>query len=127
MGSAGFGAWRELATHIMTTNWVIAGECANFPIMYHWRILPSGPGDINTNDWGDIEEYCQYWENSAVIRQRIEELNKASAHIALFLEYVPQNLHSFLSTQIAKGDDNAEKAVAFVGEELKATNKCLMQ
>ncbi|KTD56703.1 hypothetical protein Lsan_2863 [Legionella santicrucis] len=23
VGSAGFGAWRELATHIMTTNWVI--------------------------------------------------------------------------------------------------------
>ena len=41
IGSAGFGAWRELAAHIMTTNWVITGECANFPIMYHWRILPS--------------------------------------------------------------------------------------
>ena len=27
----GIGAWRELATHIMTTNWVITGECANFP------------------------------------------------------------------------------------------------
>ena len=23
VGSAGFGAWRELATHIMTTNWVM--------------------------------------------------------------------------------------------------------
>lgn len=56
VGSAGFGAWRELATHIMTTNWVIAGECANFPIMYHWRILPSGPGDINTNYWSEQEE-----------------------------------------------------------------------
>lgn len=49
VGSAGFGAWRELATHIMTTNWVITGKCANFPIMYHWRILPSSPGDININ------------------------------------------------------------------------------
>lgn len=123
IGSAGFGAWRELATHIMTTNWVITGECANFPIMYHWRILPSSPGDININYWGDIEKYCQYWENSAVIRQRIEDLKKASAHIALFLEYVPQNLHSFLSAQIAKGGDSAEKAVAFVDEQLKATKK----
>ncbi|SPR13418.1 hypothetical protein [Orientia tsutsugamushi] len=35
IGSACFGAWHELATHIMTTNWVITGECANFPIMYH--------------------------------------------------------------------------------------------
>lgn len=28
IGSAGFRAWRELATHIMTTNWVVTGECA---------------------------------------------------------------------------------------------------
>jgi hypothetical protein len=91
--------------------------------MYHWRILPSSPGDININYWGDIEKYCQYWENSAAIRKRAEDLNKASAHIALFLEYVPQNLHSFLSAQIAKGGDSAEKGVAFVDEQLKATNQ----
>ena len=123
VGSAGFGAWRELATHIMTTNWVITGECANFLIMYHWRILPSSPGDININYWGDIEKYCQYWKNSDVIRKRVENLNNASAHIALFLEYVPQNLHDWLSAQITKGGDSAETAVVFVDEELKATNK----
>lgn len=123
VGSAGFGAWRELATHIMTTNWVITGECANFPIMYHWRIFPSSPGDININYWGDIEKYCQYWENSDVIRKRVLDLNNASAHIALFLEYAPQNLHDWLSAQIAKGDDSAEAAVAFVDEQLKETNK----
>jgi serine/threonine protein kinase len=123
VGSAGFGAWRELATHIMTTSWVIAAECANFPIMYHWRILPSGLGDININYWGDIEKYCQYWENSDVIRQRIEELNKASAYIVLFLEYIPHNLHEWLSAQIAKGNNAAESAVTFVDEHLKATNR----
>lgn len=123
VGSAGFGAWRELATHIMTTNWVITGECANFPIMYHWRILPSHPGDININYWGDVEKYCQYWENSPNIRKRVEDLNNASAHIALFLEYVPQNLHDWLNAQIAKGGDSAETAAVFVEEQLKATNK----
>ncbi|MDX2049588.1 MAG: hypothetical protein SFT93_00190 [Rickettsiaceae bacterium] len=123
VGSGGFGAWRELATHIMTTNWVITGECANFPIMYHWRILPSHPGDININYWGDIEKYCQYWENSDVIRKRVETLNNASAHIALFLEYAPQNLHEWLSAQIAKGGDSAETAVVFVEKQLKSTNK----
>ncbi|AWK15535.1 hypothetical protein SK355_12150 (plasmid) [Candidatus Fukatsuia symbiotica] len=122
IGSAGFGAWRELATHIMTTHWVITGECVNFPMVYHWRILPSGPGDININYWGDIEKYCRYWENSSVIRKRVEDLNKASAHIALFLEYVPQNLCEWLSAQIAKGGDVAESAVAFADEHLKITN-----
>lgn len=123
VGSAGFGAWRELATHIMTTNWTITGECINFPMMYHWRILPSGPGDLNIDYWGDIEEHCRYWGNSNAIRKRVTDLNKASAHIALFLEYVPQNLHEWLSAQIANGDDSAETAVAFVDEHLKATNK----
>ena len=123
VGSAGLGVWRDLATHIMTTNWVITGECANFPIMYHWRILPSHPGDININYWGDIEKYCQYWENSDVILKRVLDLNNASAHIALFLEYVPQNLHDWLNAQIAKGDDSAEAAVAFADEQLKETNK----
>ena len=123
IGSAGFGAWRELATHIMTTNWTITGECINFPMMYHWRILPSGPGDLNTDYWGDIEEHCLYWGNSNAIRKRVTDLNKAPAHIALFLEYVPQNLHEWLSAQIANGDDSAETAVAFVDEHLKATNK----
>lgn len=30
-GSPGFGAWRELAVHTMTTNWVIAGDYEGFP------------------------------------------------------------------------------------------------
>lgn len=123
VGSAGFGAWRELATHIMTTNWVITGECVNFPMMYHWRILPSGPDDINTNYWGDIEEHCRYWGNSNAIRKRVTELNKASAHIALFLEYVPQSLYEWLNAQLARGDDSADAAVAFVDEHLKTTKK----
>jgi hypothetical protein len=107
----------------MTTNWVITGEQDSLPIMYHWRILPSNPADININYWGDVDQYCQYWENSSTIRKRVEDLNKASAHIALFLEYIPQNLYELLSTQIARGDDAAELAVAFVDKHLNATNR----
>jgi hypothetical protein len=35
----GFGAWRELAAHEMTTDWVTSGKCENFPLLYHWRIM----------------------------------------------------------------------------------------
>lgn len=49
VGSAGFGAWRELAAHVMTTNWVISGECENFPMLYHSRILTMGVDDLKTN------------------------------------------------------------------------------
>jgi hypothetical protein len=122
VGSAGFGAWRELVTHIMTTNWVLIGECVSFPILYHWRVLPNNPSELAINAWGDINEYSQYWENSCTIQKRVESLNKASAHIALFLEYIPQNLHEWLSDQMAKDDNIAESAVTFVDEQLRVTN-----
>lgn len=111
VGSAGFGVWRELAAHIMTTNWVILAECVNFPIMYHWRILPNTPKDLNSDYWGDINSYSQYWENSAAIRKRIEDINNASSHIAVFLEYVPQNLGGWLTDEIKQGGSRAERAI----------------
>lgn len=40
VGGPGFGAWRELAVHTMTTNWVLGGQYQGFPMMYHWRVLP---------------------------------------------------------------------------------------
>lgn len=122
VGSAGFGAWRELAVHHMTTHCVTAGVCVNFPVLYHWRVLPCDPSDANLAYWGDVEKYTQYWENSHAIRQRVAELNKASAHIVLFLEYVPQNLQEWLSAEIVKGGDAAAAAVAFVDENLRMTN-----
>ncbi|MGW6532858.1 hypothetical protein [Streptomyces venezuelae] len=42
VGSPGFGAWREVAAHTMTTNWVLEGEHHAFPLLYHWRLVP-GP------------------------------------------------------------------------------------
>jgi hypothetical protein len=40
IGGPGFGAWREVAVHTMTTKWVLAAEYEGFPLMYHWRVLP---------------------------------------------------------------------------------------
>ncbi|MEV4186692.1 hypothetical protein AB0J28_35240 [Streptosporangium canum] len=34
VGSPSFGAWRELAANVMTTNWVLAGRSAAFPLRY---------------------------------------------------------------------------------------------
>lgn len=42
-GPAGFGAWRELAAHIMTTGWVLENRYTGFPLLYHWRVLPGSP------------------------------------------------------------------------------------
>jgi hypothetical protein len=122
VGSAGFGVWRELAAHIMTTNWVILAECVNFPLMYHWRILPSTPEDLNMDYWGNIDDYTQYWENSSAVRTRVQDINKASAYAAVFLEYVPQNLEHWLGNEIKQGEEQAERAIHFVEHRLKVTN-----
>lgn len=122
VGSAGFGVWRELDTHIMTTHWVISAECVNFPLMYHWRVLPGTSDDLNIEYWGTIENYTQYWENSSAVRKRIQEINNSSAYVAVFLEYVPQNLEEWLCDEIKQNEDRAERAISFVEENLKVTN-----
>lgn len=130
VGSAGFGAWREVAAHDMTTQWVINGECANFPLMYHWRVLPKGEDALNgrqsdkdvLNDMqsdDEIEQYCQYWDNSSAVKKRAQGLNQASAYIALCIEYVPQTLQKWLGVQIAKGGDAVESAFALIEEQAK--------
>ncbi len=118
IGSGGFGAWRELAVHTMTTNWVIAGEYEGFPLMYHWRVLPDStplPEEL-----ADIERAVAYWGGGPQLRRRIEAVEQCSASVVLFLEYIPQNLHQWLDTRIGSGDENADRACAMVERELAA-------
>ncbi|RBO94165.1 protein kinase family protein [Nocardia puris] len=116
IGAAGFGAWREQAAHTMTTNWVLAAEYEGFPLMYHWRVLPDTtplPEEL-----ADIDRAVAYWEGNPQVRRRIEALRDASACIALFLEYIPQNLHEWLGRQVEAGDEAADRACALVEREL---------
>ena len=118
IGSPGFGAWRELAIHTMTTNWVLAEEHDGFPLMYHWRVLPDSiplPEEL-----ADVEHTVAYWEGRPQVRLRIEDLQQASASIALFLEYIPQNLHQWLTSQVEAGDDATDRACAMVEKDLEA-------
>ena len=72
LGSAGFGAWRELAAHIMTTNWVLSDEHRAFALLYHWRLLP---GPVRTwgvfAEFGGLDEAVAHWEGSAAVRDRL--------------------------------------------------------
>ncbi|KTD19418.1 hypothetical protein [Legionella israelensis] len=97
IGSAGFGAWRELAAHIMTTNWVITGKCPNFPIMYHWRTIPDSISKEDLSYWDSQENYFANWENNPQIKFRIESLNQAKTSVLLFLEHFPKNLYQHLN------------------------------
>ncbi|ONM49859.1 hypothetical protein B0T44_05960 [Nocardia donostiensis] len=118
IGGPGFGAWRELAVHIMTTNWVLAAEHEGFPLMYHWRVLPDAtplPEEL-----ADIDRAVAYWDGRPQVRRRIEALQDSSASIALFLEYIPQNLHEWLNAQIEAGDEATDRACVMVERELAA-------
>ncbi|MFJ2217250.1 protein kinase family protein [Streptomyces sp. NPDC101062] len=118
IGGPGFGAWRELAVHTMTTNWVRAGESEGFPLMYHWRVLPDStplPEEL-----ADVERAVAYWGGGSPVRRRIEALQHSSASVTLFLEYIPQNLHQWLGRQMDIGGETADRACAMVERELDA-------
>jgi hypothetical protein len=97
VGSAGFGAWRELAVHIMTTNWVIGSEYEGFPLMYHWRMLPDCPPTGFADEFGGIGGAVAHWEGSSAVRERLEAIGRSSTSVMLFLEYVPQTLAAWLA------------------------------
>ncbi|GII30450.1 protein kinase family protein [Planotetraspora mira] len=115
IGGPGFGAWRELAVHTMTTNWVLAGQFQGFPLMYHWRVLPDTPPPPPPE-----ERAVAYWGGGPEVRHRIEALRQASASVALFLEYIPQNLHEWLGAQVRAGEEAADLACSLVDEGLEA-------
>lgn len=118
IGAPGFGAWRELAVHVMTTNWVLGAEYEGFPLMYHWRALPDStplPEEL-----ADVERAVAYWGGQSQVRRRIEGLQRSSASVALFLEYIPRTLHQWLGTQLEAGDAAADHACAMVERELEA-------
>jgi hypothetical protein len=119
IGSPGFGAWRELAVHTLTTNWVLARDYEGFPLMYHWRVLPDSAPDL-PEELADVERAVAYWGGGPEIRHRIEAIRQSSASVALFLEYIPRNLHQWLGTQVKAGDEAADWACAMVEKELRA-------
>src|SRR3954454_5272731 len=96
IGSAGFGAWRELAAHLMANAWVLRGEYAGFPLLYHWRILPDDPPEGFADAFGGVDGAVAHWEGSAAVRRRLEAIGGSSASLVLFLEHLPQTLAAWL-------------------------------
>jgi hypothetical protein len=121
LGSAGFGAWRELAVHLMTTNWVLARRCLGFPLMYHWRILPGPPPrPPSAAEHADMERAVAYWEGCREIRERLLAIALSSASVVVFLEYFPQTLHEWLGGKISRGGDAADSACIMADRNLQA-------
>ncbi|MFE0556852.1 protein kinase family protein [Paenibacillus sp. NPDC058910] len=121
IGSPGGGVWREVAAHTMTTNWVLARQCENFPLMYHWRVLKS-PERRNpiSEELSDVSQMVEFW-GSAKIGDRIEAIEESNYDVVLFCEYIPYNLHNWLAEQVAIGESAANSAFALVDSSLQST------
>ncbi|MEU8612640.1 hypothetical protein AB0C29_32080, partial [Actinoplanes sp. NPDC048791] len=112
VGSTGFGAWRELATHHTTTQWVRSGVSDRFPLLHHWRVLPSPPATLP--GFGD-------WDGDPAVARRLAAIEAATAGIVLFLEFLPWTLHAWLTERFDAGD--GERATAFADRELRAATE----
>lgn len=84
IGSYGFGAYRELAAHIKTTNWVREAQFTGFPLLHHYRILPTTERSQNISG---IENYVSYWNGSKTIERYMLDRNECTQHLVLFLEH----------------------------------------
>jgi hypothetical protein len=112
VGSPGFGAWREVAANAITTTWVLAGQAAAFPLLYHWRVLPEAPQPTPANP--DVEAATRYWGGSSAVRARLRALSQASACVVLFQEFIPQTLERWLATRLSAGSDSLTSAITMV-------------
>ncbi|MCX4759840.1 protein kinase family protein [Streptomyces sp. NBC_01275] len=120
VGSPGFGAWRELAVHTMTTKWVLSGRFPGFPLTYHWRVLPHAPRPLPV-ELADVDRAVTYWGGGPErpgLRERLDGLRSASASLTVFLEHLPLTLHDWLGARLRT--DGADAACALVERELAA-------
>ncbi|MEV0738050.1 protein kinase family protein [Streptomyces sp. NPDC050549] len=119
--SPGFGVWRELAVHEMTTNWVLSDRFPGFPLLHHWRVLPD-PEQWLPDELADVERTVAYWGTG---REHIEALRTASASLTLFMEHLPHTLHDWLPGRLRTGD--ADAACALVEQGLEAVTGFLRE
>jgi hypothetical protein len=95
IGSAGLGVFRELVTHIKTTNWVLEGAIASFPLLYHYRIIPWS-GEREAVDLERHARYVSYWGGDANIGSYLLDRASASYELVLFLEHIPHTVAPWL-------------------------------
>lgn len=120
VGSTGFGAWRELAVHTMTTNWVLTDQSQGFPLTYHWRVLPDPePQPPTSAAREELDRAVAYWGDSPAVRARLEAIGRSTASLVLFLEYIPQTVDAWLADQVPRGAAALDAACAMVHRGLR--------
>jgi hypothetical protein len=121
VGSAGFGAWRELAAALRASDWALAGEQVNFPLAYHWRVLPRTAPVLLPRQVAWLDRAVTYWDGSPAIRERLDAIAAASASIVLFLEHLPETLNDWLQRRWPQGlpDADVEAVILRIHAQLR--------
>lgn len=128
IGSAGFGVWRELAANVICTNWVLTGQCENFPIMYHWRVLPGHMPKVDeAASLEELNEDIVYWDSSPDVAVRLKALQNTSAFVVIFLESIPQRLSTWLDDQFKKGISAVDKAIVMIEKNIEKTTSFMRE
>jgi hypothetical protein len=115
VGSAGGGAWRELEAHRMASEWVHTGQCENFLLLHHWRVLPGLPRSPLPR--AELERDVEFWHGDPGVRRRLEALAGSTADLVLFLEYVPHNLAEWLTTHERPVEEELRHITGFLAEQ----------
>ncbi|MEU4659170.1 protein kinase family protein [Streptomyces sp. NPDC023723] len=116
IGSTGFGAWRELAAHLMTTGWALRNAYPGFPLLHHWRVLPDTPPAGFVDAFGGVAGAVAHWDGAPAVRRRLEAIGRCAHSLVLFLEYVPRTLAGWLGEHRAAG--GAADGYRWVEEQL---------
>lgn len=95
VGSAGFGAAREVAAHVKTTGWVLDGQIENFPLTYHHRLLPLA-GQTRRRDADQLDRYVAMWDNNEAVRDFTTARQDSTRCITVFVEHLPHVLMDWL-------------------------------
>ena len=117
IGSVGFGAWRELASHALASDWVIHGKHDQFPLMHHWRVVQLTGSKIVDSEADDyLTHPAARGQDESSIRERLLALRGATRQIAVFTEHFPKTLSEWMLEVLQSDNSSAHTAVLFVEE-----------
>ena len=93
VGSAGFGAYRELHAHRLVTDLVLRGVTEGFPLLYHHRVLPRlvAPPPFPL----ERSRYLARWNNDATIAEYFDARHSATHELWLIAEHIPHELFNW--------------------------------
>jgi hypothetical protein len=119
VGSPGLNAWRELEALERTTRWVLDGDAAGFPLLYHWRLLPGKPPPPEP-EHADPKAAVAYWHGAAGVARRLAAIRASTTVLVLLLEHQPHRLDTWLGDRLDAGGVAATEAIELVDDTLLA-------